>query len=52
MCIRDSNYHINNKVKRLALLSVLSDKAANGNMVVVDKFACDEYKTCLLYTSH
>ena len=33
------------KVKRLALLSVLSDKAANGNMVVVDKFACDEYKT-------
>ena len=42
MCIRDS---INNKVKRLALLSVLSDKAANGNMVVVDKFACDEYKT-------
>ena len=21
------------------------DKAANGNMVVVDKFACDEYKT-------
>ncbi len=39
------NYHINNKVKRLALLSVLSDKAANGNMVVVDKFTCDEYKT-------
>ncbi len=34
--------HINNKVKRLALLSVLSDKAANGNMVVVEKFACDE----------
>ena len=40
---RSYNYHINNKVKRLALLSVLSDKAANGNMVVVDKFACDEY---------
>ena len=37
---RSYNYHINNKVKRLALLSVLSDKAANGNMVVVDKFAC------------
>ena len=32
---RSYNYHINNKVKRLALLSVLSDKAANGNMVVV-----------------
>ena len=30
---RSYNYHINNKVKRLALLSVLSDKAANGNMV-------------------
>ena len=42
---RSYNYHINNKVKRLALLSVLPDKAANGNMVVVDKFACDEYKT-------
>ena len=42
---RSYNYHINNKVKRLALLSVLSDEAANGNMVVVDKFACDEYKT-------
>ena len=42
---RSYNYHINNKVKRLALLSVLSDKAANGNMVVVDKFTCDEYKT-------
>ena len=42
---RSYNYHINNKVKRLALLSVLSDKAANGNMVVVDKFVCDEYKT-------
>ena len=42
---RSYNYHINNKVKRLALLSVLSDKAANGNMIVVDKFACDEYKT-------
>ena len=42
---RDYSYTINKKVKRLALLSVLSDKAANGNMVVVDKFACDEYKT-------
>ena len=37
--------YTSNKVKRLALLSVLSDKAANGNMVVVDKFTCDEYKT-------
>ena len=30
---RSYNYHINNKVKRLALLSVLSDKAANGKFV-------------------
>lgn len=42
---RSYNYHINNKVKRLALLSVLSDKAASGNMVVVDNFVCDAYKT-------
>ena len=42
---RSYRYHINDKVKRLALLSVLSDKAANGNMVVVDKLTCDEYKT-------
>ncbi len=42
---RDYRYHINDKVKRLALLSVLSDKAANGDMVVVDNFAVTEYKT-------
>ena len=28
-----------------ALLSALSDKAANGNLIVVDKIAADEYKT-------
>ena len=39
------NYHINNKVRRLALLSVLSDKAANGNMIVVDTLAVEGYKT-------
>src|SRR5699024_5861734 len=38
-------YHINNKVRRLALLSVLSDKAANGNMIVVDSLAVEGYKT-------
>ena len=38
-------YTINKKVKRLALLSALSDKAANGNMILVDKIAADEYKT-------
>ncbi len=42
---RSYNYHINKKVKRLALLSALSDKAANGNLIVVDKIAADEFKT-------
>ena len=42
---RDYSYTINNKVKRLALLSALSDKAANGNLIVVDKIAADEFKT-------
>ena len=36
---RDYSYTINKKVKRLALLSALSDKAANGNLIVVDKIA-------------
>ena len=42
---RSYNYHINDKVKRLAVLSVLSDKAASGNLVVVDKLAVADYKT-------
>ena len=42
---RSYSYHINNKVRRLALLSVLSDKAANGNMIVVDSLAVEGYKT-------
>ena len=42
---RSYSYHINNKVRRLALLSVLSDKAANGNMIVVDSLAVEAYKT-------
>ena len=42
---RSYSYHINNKVRRLALLSVLSDKAANGNMIVVDNLAVEAYKT-------
>ena len=42
---RSYSYHINNKVRRLALLSVLSDKAANGNMIVVDTLAVEAYKT-------
>ena len=42
---RDYSYVLNKKVKRLALLSALSDKAANGNLIVVDKIAADEFKT-------
>ena len=42
---RSYYYTINKKVKRLALLSALSDKAANGNLIVVDKIAADEFKT-------
>ena len=42
---RDYSYRINKKVKRLAVLSALSDKAANGNMIVVDSLAAEEYKT-------
>ncbi len=38
-------YHINKKVKRLALLSALSDKALNGNMIVLDNLNVTEYKT-------
>ena len=42
---RDYSYRINKKVKRLAILSALSDKAAGGNMIVVDSLAAEEYKT-------
>ena len=42
---RDYSYHINQKVKRLAVLSALSDKALNGDMIVVDKLTCEDYKT-------
>ena len=42
---RDYSYRINKKVKRLAVLSALSDKAVSGNMIVVDKMTAEEYKT-------
>lgn len=42
---RDYSYRLNKKVKRLAILSALSDKAKNGNLIVVDSLAMDEYKT-------
>ena len=42
---RDYSYTLNKKVKRLALKSALSDKAANGNILVVDALEMSEIKT-------
>ena len=42
---RDYSYSLNKKVKRLALKSALSDKAAAGNIVVVDGLKMDAIKT-------
>ncbi len=42
---RDYSYTLNKKVKRLAIKSALSDKAANGNLIIVDSLTVDEYKT-------
>jgi 50S ribosomal protein L4, bacterial/organelle len=42
---RDYSYSVNKKVKRLALKSVLSDKAASGNLLVIDEIKLDAIKT-------
>ena len=42
---RDYSYTLNKKVKRLALKSALSAKAAAGNVIVVDSLCMDEIKT-------
>ena len=42
---RDYSYTINKKVKRLALKSVLSAKAAEGKLVVIDSIKMDAIKT-------
>ena len=42
---RSYSYVLNKKVKRLALKSVLSAKAAQGEIIVVDKIALDAIKT-------
>ena len=42
---RDYSYCLNKKAKRLALKSVLSDKAANGRILVVDGLDLPEIKT-------
>ena len=42
---RDYSYVLNKKVKRLALKSVLSAKAAEGTLVVIDSIRLDAIKT-------
>ena len=42
---RSYSYVLNKKVKRLALKSVLSAKAQDGELIVVDKIKMDEIKT-------
>ena len=42
---RDYSYTLNKKVRRLALKSVLSAKAASSDIVVIDEIKMDEIKT-------
>ena len=42
---RSYSYVLNKKVKRLALKSVLSAKAADGELIVIDRIAMDSIKT-------
>lgn len=42
---RDYSYTLNKKVKRLAMKSVLSAKAAENNLVVIDNIKMDSIKT-------
>ena len=42
---RDYSYTLNKKVKRLALKSVLSAKAASQDIVVIDSIKMNEIKT-------
>ena len=42
---RDYSYTLNKKVKRLAIQSALSTKAADGEIVVIDSLAMPEIKT-------
>ena len=42
---RDYSYSLNKKVRRLALLSALSDKVLGGNLIVLDELKLDTYKT-------
>lgn len=42
---RSYSYKLNKKVRRLALKSVLSEKVAENNLIVVDQFKIEEPKT-------
>lgn len=42
---RDYSYSLNKKVRRLALLSALSDKVLTENLIVLDELKLEEYKT-------
>ena len=42
---RDYSYSLNKKVRRLALKSALSDKVLSKDLIVLDEFKMDEYKT-------
>ena len=45
---RDYRLSLNKKVRRIALNSAMSDKVANGNMIVVDAITSNEYKTKIM----
>ena len=42
---RSYRFTVNKKVRRLAMKSAFSTKAAESNIIVVDSIATDEYKT-------
>ena len=42
---RDYSYSLNKKVRKLALLSALSDKALTGDIIVLDELKLETYKT-------
>lgn len=42
---RDYRYALNKKVRRLAMKSALSSKVQDGEMIVIDNIACENYRT-------
>ena len=42
---RDYSYSLNKKVRKLALISALSDKVLSGNLIVLDELKLETYKT-------